>query len=98
MPATVLVINPDDADRMWVGSVGGGLWITSNAGANWHPVDDRMANLAVTCAVVDPGNPRILYAGTGEGFFNLDAIRGAGIFRTVNGTPAGQRQQKCCHF
>ena len=85
-----IVVDPDDADRMWAGSVGGGLWITTNAGANWHPVDDRMANLAVTCAVVDPANARILYAGTGEGFFNLDAIRGAGIFRTVNGTAWSQ--------
>lgn len=85
-----IAIDPDDADRMWAGSVGGGLWITTNAGANWHPVDDRMANLAVTCVAVDPVNPRILYAGTGEGFFNLDALRGAGIFRTINGTAWSQ--------
>ena len=85
-----IVIDPGDPDRMWAASVGGGLWITTNAGTNWHPVDDRMANLAVTCAVIDPADPSVLYAGTGEGFFNLDAIRGAGIFRTVNGTAWSQ--------
>jgi hypothetical protein len=34
---------------------------------------------------MDPRDPDVLYAGTGEGFFNLDAIRGAGIFRTTDG-------------
>jgi len=36
---------------------------------------------------MDPANSQILYAGTGEGFFNPDGIRGAGIFKS---TDAGQ--------
>jgi photosystem II stability/assembly factor-like uncharacterized protein len=44
-----------------------------------------MANLAVSCMVVDPTDPNIIYAGTGEGFFAGDSIRGAGIFRTTDG-------------
>lgn len=32
----------------------------------------------------DPGNPDIIYAGTGEGFFNADGVRGEGIFKTTN--------------
>jgi photosystem II stability/assembly factor-like uncharacterized protein len=34
--------------------------------------------------VIDPNNPNTIYAGTGEGFFNLDAIRGAGIFKSID--------------
>jgi hypothetical protein len=48
-------------------------------------VDDFMANLAVCCMVLDPKHPDTIYAGTGEGFHNLDALRGAGIFRTADG-------------
>jgi len=70
---------------MWAGSVGGGVWRTEDGGASWQPVDDLMANLAVCCLVMDPTNPNVLYAGTGEGFANVDAIRGAGIFRTADG-------------
>ena len=33
---------------------------------------------------MDPKDPTILYAGTGEGFNNVDAVRGAGIFRTAD--------------
>lgn len=34
---------------------------------------------------MDPNNPNVIYAGTGEGFFNVDAIRGNGIFKTTDG-------------
>jgi len=85
-----LVVHPTTPDTMWVGSAGGGVWKTTNAGQAWTPVDDLMANLAVSCMVMDPTNPKIIYAGTGEGFFNTDAIRGAGIFRTVDGNTWSQ--------
>ena len=29
--------------------------------------------------------PKFIYAGTGEGFFNVDRVLGAGIFKTANG-------------
>jgi hypothetical protein len=34
---------------------------------------------------MDANDPDVIYAGTGEGFGNLDALRGGGIFRTTNG-------------
>jgi photosystem II stability/assembly factor-like uncharacterized protein len=80
-----IVIHPQAPDLMWAGSVGGGVWRTEDGGGSWTPVDDLMANLAVSCLVMDPTDPNILFAGTGEGFSNLDAIRGAGNFRTVDG-------------
>ena len=80
-----IVINPDNPDIMFAGSVSGGIWRSDNAGISWSPVDDFMASLAVSTLVIDPGNPDTLYAGTGEGFFNADGIRGAGIFKSTDG-------------
>src|SRR5438477_10345792 len=34
---------------------------------------------------MDPTSSNVLYAGTGEGIFNIDAVRGAGIFKTADG-------------
>ncbi len=34
---------------------------------------------------IDPANPSVLYAGTGEGFGNADATRGTGIYKTTDG-------------
>lgn len=85
-----IVIHPTVHNTMWIGSVGGGVWRTDNGGQSWAPVDDLMANLAVCCMVMDPTNPNIIYGGTGEGFSNADALRGAGIFRTTDGTTWSQ--------
>lgn len=80
-----IVVHPTNPSTMWIGSVGGGIWRTDNSGNNWDPVDDLMANLAVTCLKMDPTNSQIIYAGTGEGFSNVHALRGAGIFSTQDG-------------
>ena len=75
-----IVIDPKTPAKMLAGSVGGGIWRTRDGGVTWGPVDDLMANLAVCCLIIDPTDSNIVYAGTGEGFSNDDAIRGAGIF------------------
>ena len=80
-----MVIDPDVPDIMIAGGVSGGIWRTVNGGSSWTAVDDLMANLAVNSMAMDPANPDVIYAGTGEGFFNSDAVRGAGIFKSVNG-------------
>jgi photosystem II stability/assembly factor-like uncharacterized protein len=80
-----IVVHPTDANRIWLGSVGGGVWFSADGGKSFGPVDDLMANLAVTTMAMDPTNPNVIYAGTGEGFYNGDALRGGGIFRTTDG-------------
>lgn len=76
-------------NTVWCGSVGGGLWKTTNglAGATattWQSVDNFFSNLAITTLAADAQNADIMYFGTGEGFLNADAIRGQGIWKSVN--------------
>ena len=80
-----IVIDHTDSQIIYAGSVGGGIWKSSDAGANWEPVEDLMANTAVCSLVMDPTDNKTLYAGTGEGYCNTDAIRGNGIFKTTDG-------------
>ena len=80
-----LAIHPTQTNRLWAGSVGGGIWYSSNSGTSWSPVNDFMSNLAVSTIIIDPTNPNTMYAGTGEGFFNADGIRGVGIFKSIDG-------------
>ena len=80
-----LLIHPTTTSRMWAGSVGGGIWRSDNSGASWYPLDDWMGNLAIGCLAMDPGNSNVMYAGTGEGYGNFDAISGEGIWKTTNG-------------
>lgn len=77
--------HPTDPNTLWCGGVDGGIWKTINAGTGWFPLNDFMGNLAVASLAMDPTNANVIYAGTGEGTYNIDAIRGAGIFKSVNG-------------
>lgn len=80
-----LIVDPRSPDTLYAGGVAGGVWKTTDGGRSWTALDDFGANLAVGSLAMDPSNPNIVYAGTGEGYFNEDAVRGAGIFRTRDG-------------
>ncbi len=79
-----LVIHPTNPSILYAGAVGGGVWKTVDGGASWAPLSDLLPNISVSSLAMDPGNSSVLYAGTGEGFFNMDSIRGAGIFKSTN--------------
>jgi hypothetical protein len=80
-----LAIHPTTTSTIFAGGVSGGIWKTTNNGGVWAVVADFMANLAVTSIVYRPGDPSTMFASTGEGFFNFDAIQGAGIFKSIDG-------------
>jgi len=80
-----LLIHPTNQNVIYAATVGGGVWRTTNGGATWSALTGFSANLASCTMAMHPANPNTIYVGTGEGFFNLDAIRGAGIFRTLDG-------------
>jgi hypothetical protein len=80
-----IAVNPGTPSVWFAGSVGGGIWKTTDSGGSWAPVNDFMASLAVSSIVFQPGNPSIMYAGTGEGFFNSDGLQGAGLFKSTDG-------------
>ncbi|MBP6821781.1 MAG: hypothetical protein KA368_09565 [Acidobacteria bacterium] len=80
-----IIINPNDPNIMFAAGVAGGVWKSTNGGKSWTPIADLIANIAITSMAFDPKNPNTIYAGTGEGFQNGDGVRGAGIFKTLDG-------------
>jgi len=80
-----MVIHPTDPNTMFAAASSGGVWKTTDGGASWKPLTDMLANLAVNALAIDRGNPNVLYAGTGEGFYNSGSLRGAGIFKSTDG-------------
>ncbi|WP_017222300.1 WD40/YVTN/BNR-like repeat-containing protein [Moritella dasanensis] len=79
-----VAFDPDDSSHIYIGSVAGGIWSSKNSGDNWQPQDDFMTNLSVSSIIFDPNNSDVMYAGTGEGVFNTEQIRGLGIFKSTN--------------
>jgi hypothetical protein len=41
-------------------------------------------NIAIASLIMDPADSNVLYAGTGEGAGNIDAIQGLGILKTAD--------------
>lgn len=80
-----LLIDYTNPLTMYAAGVSGGIWKSTNSGTSWAALDDMMANLAVNSMAMDPVTPTVIYAGTGEGYFNGDQVRGDGIFKTSDG-------------
>jgi photosystem II stability/assembly factor-like uncharacterized protein len=79
-----ILIDPGAPEVMYAAGVAGGVWKTTNAGDSWQALDDLLPNLAVSSMAMDPTNSNVIYAGTGEGFSNGDAVRGAGMLKTTD--------------
>ena len=80
-----LFTHPKLPHKLWAGTAHGGLWHSGDSGNTWRPVSDLMSNMTVSSLAVDPGNPDLMYAGTGEGRSNDVAFRGAGMFKSEDG-------------
>ena len=83
--ARVIRFHPEDPTIMFAGSVGGGLFKSLDAGANWFSITEALPNVAIGSFEIDPANPQVMYLGTGEGYFNGDGIAGIGLLKSVNG-------------
>jgi len=69
---------------MYAAGVAGGVWKSTNAGGAWTPTADMLANIAVNALAFDPKDFNTIYPGTGEGYFAVDNVRGAGVFKTTD--------------
>jgi uncharacterized protein (TIGR03437 family) len=76
-----IVINPVDPKIIYAGSVAGGVWKTTNAGASWFPTTDLIPTDYISTLAIDPKEPNTLYAGTGESYSG-DGRQGLGILKT----------------
>lgn len=80
--------DPNSTNGFFAGGVGGGVWYTNDVtvlSPNWIQVSPLFSNVAATCINYDPSNTQVMYYGTGEGWFNADALRGAGVWKSTNG-------------
>jgi photosystem II stability/assembly factor-like uncharacterized protein len=75
--------HPSNPQILWAASTRGGIWKTTDGGANWRATSDNVVPNTISSIILHPSNPDILYAGTGEGF--RQSRRGAGILTSTDG-------------
>ncbi|MHB8692598.1 MAG: IPT/TIG domain-containing protein [Solirubrobacteraceae bacterium] len=75
-----------NAGEIFVGTAGGGVWSSTNNGVSWVTHTDQVATgLAIGAIAVDPVNPSIIYAGTGEANNCGDCFYGGGVLKSTDG-------------
>lgn len=80
--------NDNTDKKVFAGSVSGGIWVNNDitdAASAWSQVSPNMENFAITAMAYDPVNTMTFYAGTGEGWGNVDAVNGGGIWKSTDG-------------
>lgn len=82
-----VVHHPTQSGVVYVGAAGGGIWRTTNSGASWEPLFDNGVSLSMGALAIDPNNPDVLYAGTGEitPASNMQDAWGTGMYKSTDG-------------
>lgn len=81
---TSLVCSPLNPDQIWIGTAGGGVWSSGDAGKTWKAKWRSGAPLEIGSLAIDPSSTTTIYCGTGEANLSADSYPGDGIYRSTN--------------
>lgn len=74
---------PSKPTTFYMGTVGGGVWGTTDAGHSWHNLTDGQISVGSMGAVeVAQSDPRIIYAGTGSSKIRSNVSIGRGLYKS----------------
>lgn len=69
----------------WMGTVGGGVFKTTDGGKNWTPMTDKYFGGTIGAVAVAPSNPDVVYVGGGEFAIRGNVSHGDGMWKTTDG-------------
>src|ERR1700733_13361166 len=67
-----------DPNLYYVGTPGGGVWKTEDAGQVWKPIFDQEPVASIGALAVAQSDPKIIYVGTGE------QTQGDGVYKSTD--------------
>ncbi len=77
---------PSQPYTFYMGTVGGGVWKTVDAGHSWTNMSDGQFSVGSMGAVeVAQSDPNVVYAGTGSSKIRSNVSIGRGIYKSVDG-------------
>ena len=75
---------PGQPNVFYFGSVGGGVWKTTDAGRVWKPIFDSAPIASIGALAVAPSDPNVIYVGTGEADMRSDISFGDGVYKSTD--------------
>jgi len=81
-----LAVHPTDHQTVYIGAASGGLWKTTDGGETWLDIGHDIESLAFGAIAIDPNNPEIVYAGSGESVqgTNWHIFGGYGLYKSMD--------------
>ena len=77
--------NPSRPDEFWMGTTGGGVFKSINAGQSWAPVSDKYFGGTIGAIAVSASAPDVVYVGGGEYPIRGNVSHGDGVWKTTDG-------------
>ncbi|MCF8333592.1 MAG: hypothetical protein K9I47_05550, partial [Bacteroidales bacterium] len=78
-------VNPEDHSEYFVAVASGNIWKTTNSGTTFKPVFDNYGAYSIGCLEMDPNNPNVIWAGTGENNHQRALGYGDGVYKSMDG-------------
>jgi photosystem II stability/assembly factor-like uncharacterized protein len=75
---------PGEPDTYYFGAVAGGVWNTTDGGANWKPLFDKEPISSIGAIAIAPSDHNVIYAGTGEAAIRGNTTYGTGVFKSID--------------
>jgi photosystem II stability/assembly factor-like uncharacterized protein len=72
-------------NEYWMGTTGGGVFKTTDAGLTWQPMSDRYFGGTIGAIAVDPTNADVVWVGGGETCIRGNTAHGDGLWKTTDG-------------
>jgi photosystem II stability/assembly factor-like uncharacterized protein len=76
-----VAVSPVNPNLILIGAATGGVWRSTDGGANFTPTSDSQVDLAVGSIAFAPSNPSIVYAGMGD---KDDIYLGTGVLKSTD--------------
>lgn len=83
--------HPQNPNIIFIGAANGGVWKTTDGGVNWQPLTDKQPSMSMGALAIDPSNPNIIYAGTGEATYSGASYYGRGLLKSTDGGTTWQQ-------
>jgi photosystem II stability/assembly factor-like uncharacterized protein len=68
----------------YAGFDNGGVWRSTDYGANWEPIFDKQSTGSIGAIAVAPSDPNVIYVGTGAGIIRPDLATGDGLYKSTD--------------
>jgi photosystem II stability/assembly factor-like uncharacterized protein len=75
---------PGQPTTFYFGSVGGGVWKSTNSGRTWVPIFDSQPIASIGAIAVAPSDPNVVYVGAGEADMRSQISYGNGMYKSTD--------------